>query len=343
MTVIVYQCDTCNRTIDLPQNKKGLEVIQRCVITDGCRGKLSQIKVQRDFVRGEFPAAVDGLDDWSQRKLLYTHTQGVQLDTWTVEHNLGVFPSIQVFVERPVVTTTTTTTAIPCELRNYEEATTELIEITPEDIITVDVNKFIVVFNKPEAGVVQCVARSSKPVIINQRITAVAEVQPFQLTKNSSLTLATISNAATVDVELEFITPTGSVLSSVFTVDNVVSVNSPWFSGGVTNAYINANKYVIRDLNLLSSPSSPAFAGLGVPSGSSFYIKTIDSVPLADNEVYMLLANQPLEVVDRLTTKIIDPSTIGLTESANSFYYDNGQLFAYDNLIESIYPPIRIL
>ncbi|KKL11760.1 hypothetical protein LCGC14_2542580, partial [marine sediment metagenome] len=36
MAIVVYKCDLCQRKIELAQNKEGLEVTGRCIITDGC-------------------------------------------------------------------------------------------------------------------------------------------------------------------------------------------------------------------------------------------------------------------------------------------------------------------
>ena len=98
MAIVVYKCDVCKRDIELEQNIKGLENIQRCTITHGCRGKLYQTKVLPDYVRGRLPDQVAGLDDWRQRTVLYNHEQTIESDSWLVNHNLGTFPSVSVFV-----------------------------------------------------------------------------------------------------------------------------------------------------------------------------------------------------------------------------------------------------
>ena len=101
MSIVVYKCPVCDRTIDIVQNPKGLDTVGRCVITDGCRGKLYQLDFKQDFTRGRFPDAVAGLTDWTQRKVLYDHTQAVSDSVWLIQHDLGVFPSVQVYVNIP--------------------------------------------------------------------------------------------------------------------------------------------------------------------------------------------------------------------------------------------------
>ena len=73
MAIVVYNCDTCKREVELPQNKEGLEVIQRCIITAGCRGKLYQTDLKLNHIRGKLPDSVIGLVDWSQREIGRAH------------------------------------------------------------------------------------------------------------------------------------------------------------------------------------------------------------------------------------------------------------------------------
>ena len=84
MAIVVYKCDVCDREIEILQNPEGLETVGRCVITDGCRGNLYQIDTKQDFIRGKFPETVAGLTDWTQRKVLYDHTQSVATFQWRI-------------------------------------------------------------------------------------------------------------------------------------------------------------------------------------------------------------------------------------------------------------------
>ena len=167
MTIIVYKCDVCDRETELLQNKKGLEVIQRCTITDNCRGKLYQLGVKQDHIRGQFPSAVGGLDDWTPRKMIYNHTQSIRQQEWRVNHELGIFPTIHVFVERPVAGSTEALSDVPCIARGGQDETetTDLIKLNPDEFVVniIDDNSFDIVLVNPEKGKVQCVARSAAP------------------------------------------------------------------------------------------------------------------------------------------------------------------------------------
>ena len=117
MAVVVYKCDVCKREIQLQRKIRSLESIGRCTITNGCRGSLYQIDLLEDFVRGALPDPVSGLDDWQQRKVLHNHEQAIERDEWIIEHNMGSFPIVSVFVDRP----------IEGDLENREEITPDMI------------------------------------------------------------------------------------------------------------------------------------------------------------------------------------------------------------------------
>src|SRR5271154_1037212 len=98
MAVVAYACTVCKRTIDLVQNKIGLDWVGGCNITLGCRGVLQQQEVYPDYIRGSLPPSVVGLKNWVQRQVLYNFTQTVDRTTWTINHDLGILPSVVVFI-----------------------------------------------------------------------------------------------------------------------------------------------------------------------------------------------------------------------------------------------------
>ena len=339
MSVIVYKCDTCNRTIDLPQNKEGLEVIQRCIITDQCRGKLYIEAVKQDNIRGQFPSSVLGLDDWIQRKVLYNHTQTIAQTVWQIKHNLGVFPSIQVYVDRPISTTTTSTETIPCSSRVSSDELTELVEVDPSDI-TFDIineNEVDIIFPTTESGIAQCIARSSAPSVIE---TPVTETASFQLTSSSELTIATNADvySGSINVTLTFITPDDNEVDIIYTVSDTPSlIYSPW--SDTNELFIRNKTYTTRSFNFISGQTE--FTDGTIPEGSYFYIKEIDSAAINPEDVLVLLANSPYETYDKIVDQLIDPTQIGSADAPTSFYYNDVQLFAYETLLEGVYPYIQ--
>jgi hypothetical protein len=327
MSIVVYKCDVCDREIEILQNPKGLETVGRCVITDGCRGNLFETDTKQDFIRGKFPEAVTGLTDWTQRKILYNHTQSVATFQWRVEHDLGVNPSIQVFGERPT-----------------SENEVELIEIEPDSIIIEDENTLILNFSRTESGTAQCIARSSRPIVEGTRVdeVVVADVAPFQLTSSSRLSIATLDDSTIIDITLSFTTPDGSVTDLTYSVDDVPSILSPWVN--FDKIFFHGNVYTVRSFDVISKIE---LTDGTIVDSSSVYIKNVATpsggVVRAMNaeEIIILLSDDPYTIYDKQVKQFIDPTPIGIEQAAFSFYYDSNEIFGYDNLIETVFPHIR--
>ena len=336
MAVIQYQCDICDRIIDLPQNKKGLEVIQRCTITDGCRGKLSQLAIKLDHLRGNFPERVKNLNDFVQRQTLYNHQQAVKIDQWDIVHNLGVAPSIQVFVERPKdvnLNEIDITVIDPNSL-------VELFEIEPDSIEIVNGNRIKVNFEQPEKGIVQLIAKSTKPKVLDDS-PVVDDVLPvIELTYNSELTIATKNDDVSINLVLTFKTPTGLLYDKSYTINNV-SINSAW--SDFDEALIAGAKYTIRSFNF--KDNDPIF-NTDIPSGSSVYIKSIDTEPstlpraLERREVLGLLTNYPYEVQDKNVEQFVDFFSINENNLASQIIFNENDLLIESKSLSSVFPAI---
>ena len=83
----VYKCDTCNRKVRVATSKDGIDVVQRCIITHGCKGKLYRVRDARDVnSTSAFPAEVPGVQDWFQRRVVYDHSQPIKSQKWYYYH-----------------------------------------------------------------------------------------------------------------------------------------------------------------------------------------------------------------------------------------------------------------
>jgi len=330
MAVIQYQCDVCDRIIDLPQNKKGLEVIQRCIITDGCRGKLSQLAIKLDHLRGSFPDRVKNLNDYVQRQTLYNHRQSVKLEQWDIVHNLGVAPSIQIFVERPKdvnLNEIDLTVVDPNSL-------VEFFEVDPESVEIVDGNHIKVNFEQPEKGIVQLIAKSTKPKVFDNSPILDDSAAVIELTHNSELTIATKSDDASINLVLTFTTPTGLIYDRPYTVDNV-SIDSAW--SDFDEALIAGTKYTIRSFDF--KDNDPIF-NTDIPSGSSVYIKSINGASLERREVLGLLTNYPYEVQDKNVDQYVDFFNINVDNLASQIIFNENDLLIETKSLSSVFPSI---
>jgi hypothetical protein len=331
MAIVIYRCDTCRREVELIENKHGLETIQRCVITHGCRGKLFQVNRLEDFSRASIPAEVGGLDDWIPRRVLFNHTQTIENTVWIINHNLGTFPSVSVFVDRP-------TTEDP---DNREE-------ITPSDIQIVNTNTILLVFDRPRSGIAQLVARSSDPQLYNPVTTATTtQVVPIQITNSSQLVIATKVkpefNVPSINIRLNFLSSSGGSTLLDFTAGGSASDVTAW--GNADRVVIKGKVYQVRSMLALTEETTFGT----IANGTNFRFEGFDFDgslnfnPVASGEIYILLSSSPYASVDKTLDQVIDVTSVTSTLNPFAFYYDTGELFASSAIAQSVFPSVRVL
>lgn len=344
MAVVVYKCNVCKREIELQRNTKGLESTNHCTITHGCRGELYQTKVLEDFVRGQFPPDVAGLDNWQQRKVLHNHDQTIERMEWNIIHNMGTFPSVQVFVDRPI---------------EGNEDNRE--EIFPTDIIIINKNSLTLTFDRPWSGIAQLIARSSDPQLLQQREfptpTPETGAVGYQLSNNGALTIATRtvdpeygieSDPTFIELELTYITPEGNEVPITYTVDNQPSINSPWVN--YNQVIIKGKVYTVRSFNILVPEITNPIPD--IVNNSNFRITGIDRTvvggspdtpirSLYTGEAFILLATSPYTIVDKVNNQVIDPSLVTSTNNPFSLFYNLGEVYADISIAQTIFPPVR--
>lgn len=340
MAIIQMKCTVCKRQIELPENKKGLEVINRCVITEQCRGTMYRIDRKQDFIRGDYPARVSGLTDYTPRRILYNHTQAISSTKWYITHNLGVSPSVQVVLNKSS-TSEQELSEIPCVLRNQTE-TFEQVETTDFTIEITSPNTLVITFTDPQSGLAQMIARSSAPVNV---VDSVETTSPsFQLSTGTLLSIATlndtISSVGNVDISLTYTPPSNTTtISKTYTATPNTSTESPWFD--YSEILIQGRKYKVRSFDAFVSEMSNGT----IPNGSSFYFDQIGTgSPLRDiesREVILLLALSPYHTIDKIQNQIIDVNRITAENAALSLFYQDSELFAFTTIISSTFPTIR--
>jgi hypothetical protein len=343
MAIVVYRCNTCKREIEFVRNPRGLETLQKCTITHGCRGTLTQIKVYPDYQRASIPDDVIGLDNWSQRRIIYNHTQGVPSREWLIDHYLNGFPSVIVFIDRPT-----------------EDDPNNQEEITPEKITYLNPNSLLLTLDSEFSGVAQVIARSSNSSVGR---TVQEEVQLFQATIGGELTIATSTapvgsepaNPTNIAFQLRYATNEGYYIFNDYLVDNEPTYTSPW--DDFTDVIIKGRVYRTRTFNFFNAE----IASGGIKPGSLISITGIDKTydvnnppgtsgvynyrPLRRNEIFLLLANSPYSNIDKITDKAFD---LYYTQEASGAKYlvyntiESGfELFITPSHPEQIYPQIR--
>lgn len=340
MAIIRYGCTVCKRELEIPENKRGLEVIHRCIITDGCRGYLYKLERKQDFIRGEFPSKVPGLIDFTARRVLYNHEQAVAAREWYVVHNLGVAPSVQVLVNRSVITSEIQE-EIPCILRNNTE-TFEQVETTDFTKEITSPNTLTIRFTDPQSGLAQMIARSTAPVVTEEVVATTSST--FQITNDSLLTIATLNNTIpstqSVNINIVFTPPGEASLSPItYTASSSVASESPW--NDFSTILIQGKQYKVRSFDTYITE----MANGTIPNGSSFYINKIGvGSPLrtlTTGEVIILLALSPYADIDKITNQLIDTNRIDATNAELALFYQSRELYAFTSIISSTFPPIR--
>lgn len=322
----VYKCSVCARSVRVPTNRQGLDVLQRCNITHNCLGKLSRVFTAKDInATPAFPPEVQGVTDWFQRRVFFTHQQPVQSQTWTIKHNLASRPTVYVYVNRVV---------------DGEE---QLVKVDPKTETTIDLNTVRVTFDVAESGLAQCISLTSQNSTNPASTETVVETSDFQLSSDTGeISIATLSTASLIGIAFTFRT-SGTEIDTVIDyagIDDTPSVESPW--AGASRAVINGQLYTIRSFNLTKTPLAPTYFAAGaIPNGSTFFVSSFNSAPPTTGQCLFLLGRAPYATVDRIFDRYIDAATI--SSDTPEFYYTTGKAFTSPEIIRTTYPPILVV
>lgn len=329
MAVVVYKCDTCKRELEKIRDIAGMEVVSRCTISLGCRGKLYQERILNDYKRGSLPSRVSGLTDWQQRRVLYNHEQPIQNTEWIITHNLGTVPSISVYVDRP----------IEGDDENREE-------IIPQDVRIINADIMVLTFDREWSGIAQLVARQSDPDLLTPRLRLVTEeTTQVQLSATGEMTIATRlkegAEPAALNIHVNYTTTAGIDSVITYVADDQPSIASPWRN--VDTIVVRGKVFTVRSYQSITAEMTTGF----ISSGSTFRFTEVDPTntetyrDIERGEILILLAASPYELADKITNQIIDVTNV--TEETNqfAFYYDTGEMIALDTVVKTIFPPIH--
>ena len=316
-----YQCDVCSRKVRVPSNKYSVDIIQRCIITKNCPGKLHKILTDAEANDvSAIPPSVPGVSDWVQRRVFYEHNQTIADTVWLIQHNLANKPSVQVFVVQT-------------------DGTDEvLVEVDPLDVRVVDLNTVEVEFDKPQKGQAQCVAYASQNTVNPSVGTPTVTTQPTTLlTNGGELTIATQDSSTLIDFTIRYYSvnvPDGYIDVQYVGVDDQPALTSPW--AGVDKVYVNGRAFTVRSFNIVDQQVAPStFANNLIANGTQFYFSTLSTTP---NQNLILLGTSPFTVVDRVVDRYIDIALINQTQP--ELAYTTGEAYAAGTIIKTTYPPI---
>lgn len=338
MSTISYNCDTCKRDIELLENIQGITVFSKCVITDGCKGKLHVTARNPDSIREEYPQPITGLQNYSPRRVFYSHIQENLTNIWKFIHNLSVEPSITI----------------------YCDENGQLVEIDENDYIvdTLDDNNTIITFNEPKSGVAHLIARSSVPITPKIEVSA---VNTKQLSKDGLITFAVpefinfttpVYDMATTNIQVAILleVPDEEVQECIETITPTIDANSPWFSW---------DKILLRNRRVLL-PRTTHILDFNVFEDSTFKLSDIENgttlrftrIRFGDDTLgytkwytinsrllFILLSQTPHSNVDKLLGTILDMGEL-VNEEYDYLTFIDGELFANESSLDNVYPDI---
>lgn len=323
----VYQCDTCNRRTRIPANERGLEVIQRCIITNDCPGKLHRVVLRKDI--NKTPAStpkVAGVQDWAQRRVLFDYVQSIEALVWTIHHNLGSIPTLQVFI-------------------NKDTSEGEIAVETTDYVLTViDLNTVTITFENAQSGTAQCIAHASQNTTNPQPAEVPPGVTNVQISNSGILTIVTLATAAVaplIDITVIFKNPIDNTLTKYLfdNVDAIPDAESPW--AGAYQIMVAGRIFDVRTIDVTTKGP--------IVNGSQMTIKIGNDMdddhpaPYITNykSCLLLLGKPPYAVPDRITDKYIDLAAI--STSLSEMFYSGGEVMCSTDKIKSTYPPVVVV
>lgn len=345
MATIKYKCDTCKRQIDLLEKPYNLNKFSKCVITDGCRGKLNKLSRNLDNRRESTPTTVEGLDDFTPRKVFYKHTQNLISNVWKVKHDLGVSPAVEVFIN-------TNDNLVSLSFEQYE------LQVIDKNTISI---KLPNVYN----GQVHCIARSTVP---DFQLIKVSEIDLFKVTKNAvfvfafpklithftgtpdepapDLPIDTSDSIKPIRLEVSITQPNQEEVICIESFDDSVNT-TPWL-GWHEILLRKRRNYNIKTKSLLSFNQTFQLDSIkpeDIPYGTIIKFLRVDlgtgSLQQIDQDnVLILLSRPPHQSIDKIKDKLVDVNNV-LTSSFNYFIYQDGEVYTSTSNIESIYPDIQ--
>lgn len=347
----VYRCDVCNRKIRVLTSRTGIDVVQRCTITYGCRGRLHQLRDAKEInSTPAFPTEVPGVQDWFQRKVLYSHNQPIKTKTWTIKHGLSNKPLLYVYTSRQTSTDVVPPGTIyvgtvgsniheilePAVVGNIDGTVRQ--DVVTFSINTIDANTTEINFEKPQSGMVQCVALASQNTANPIPETIVDGSAAFKLSNNGEITIATASENPFISVLINFKSATirAGVNATFNNVDNTASVASPWVNVG--KIYVNGKTYNVRSFNLANTAPVPGIMATGNVDVAKARF-TFENLGSKANENIILLGSPPYLTVDRIYNQVVDIALID--KFSPELYYSDGEIYVEQSAIKTVYPLIH--
>lgn len=306
---VQYKCNVCNRFIDVTENKQGLDVFGKCIITKQCKGTLFFVKRNDNILRNLPPEPTD-VPDWVYTPQVVTFTQKHARSIWKFKHTLTAVPSLSVF--------NSTVDANNNPLN---------VKLNDTDYTYTFTNDYLELhFNSKISGMVQCIARNTSSVIHAPK-------------QNDSFVKVSVGNVVSVGVhthnKLFVAGNTGvhsnalSILLNEVQIDYDLGYNEPvqaW--GNVNQIYLYGNTYNVSTFStVVDDPNTPK-----VHNYSAY--RYVGEDPM----MYILLSNSS-SYVDKIYDKIVNIFELNIDNN----YIKNNELYVSPSIIRECFPHIKLI
>lgn len=314
MTISIFQCNSCNRTIELNELNSTITFVNKCIITHHCMGKLTKVGQRVPGVMGKPTPVVDGLQDYSSKKRLYQHEQKLSTSQWKINHDLDTNPTVIVYLNSVSST----------GKQGYEQLDSDLYYVN-----IIDSKNIILEFDANYIGIAHVIARSTSNI---QTIT-VKETDTFtQVSANNILTIATpiIPNDGEIKpLNVSYIHPITSQQ-----IDNVVNFiahkfenkialfNTPWRN-------IELITWNFRIYRLHSIRLSTLMSNIGATNGVPLFFPN-------NSDFIILTSNSPYETDVDININVVNGND--LIGDINNNQTNNNEYYV-DSTIPFLYPP----
>lgn len=308
MAIIEYKCDKCNRTIMIPQNRKGIEVFNNCIITAQCKGTLQRVSILSDYIQGGIPATDTKYEDWAPRKILFTTEQKILSNKWIIKHSLNNQPDIVIYG--------TDVTGAP---------STRILDFT---VNYTSLNTLEITFPVLRTGIIQCIARYD-----NMFLSEVSTITSSNFIKNSwnnGFTLAIAEKFTNPVVEFMLIPPAKTSYNVPVTV-SLFNNNSSMAWGDASRILIAGVIYKVYTIDI-----STAITNTTLYNNYSFYINKINNIDAVKTDCILLISNG-ITSDDKNMNNIVDCVQFKLDKLNN---ISNNELYISESVIKSVYPPV---
>lgn len=263
----------------------------------------------------EITPEVAGLTDWAQRNILYTHTQDILSDVWTIPHGLVGDPQILCYGIRQAST--------------YEY----YVPILPISVKHDYINRIsTVTFDSSEYGTAQCITNTTTQTTTSASLTSTVELG----NDSGIVTIGTLNVSDYVSITLRCLTTTNSYLDIVCASVGIgPAVSSAW--SDMQYVQLNGKRYAARSFDLAATISPQVKAGV-IVEGSAIYLSQLNNANIGSGDVVFLMSKTPHNTTDKIKRSYVDAYSI--SASLPETFLKSSTLYTKNTVIRTTYPPI---